>query len=375
MNKALFGILLCLFFKAEGQTPSALADSLYAAGNYQEAMAVYKTLPNSLKQQATIYEHWGQLSQAIALYEKELKTKPKDARIQFSLAKLFFRNGTTKQADSLLQQLIATHPDQATYYYQRGLVLENTNDSLAQTLFTRTLQLEPNHQNARYQSARYALTKREFETAHQYISEALEQQPNSLRFLTLRALHAFYTEDFHQAIQDYEVLLEVGKSNESIHEHVAIAYRNTLQFEKALEQYKILINQFNDKVPEWHSGVAATYSGLKEYDKAERHYEIAILLKRPAVDDEYMQLALLYGAQKQYGKQYKALQRVVAENPESQRGWYMLATAVENQQADASKAIPHYEKYLEKFGENALYSEYAKQRIKDITTQLHFEKD
>ena len=122
-------------------------------------------------------------------------------------------------------------------------------------------------------------------------------------------------------------------------------------------------------------GVAATYSGLKEYDKAERHYEIAILLKRPAVDDEYMQLALLYGAQKQYGKQYKALQRVVAENPESQRGWYMLATAVENQQADASKAIPHYEKYLEKFGENALYSEYAKQRIKDITTQLHFEKD
>ena len=142
-----------------------------------------------------------------------------------------------------------------------------------------------------------------------------------------------------------------------------------------MEQYKILINQFNDKVSEWHSGVAATYSGLKEYDKAERHYEIAILLKRPSVDDEYMQLALLYGRQKQYGKQYKALQQVVAENPESQRGWYMLATAVENQQLDASKAIRHYEKYLEKFGENALYSEYAKQRIKDIATQLHFEKD
>ena len=375
MNRVFLIILGVLVFKAEGQTPSALADSLYAAGTYSEALQMYQEIPDTWKQQAAIYEHWGDLSKAISLYEEQLRKQPETPTVPFALATLYFREGNKLAADSLLRELSVKDPMQATYHYQRGLVWEGENDSLSQQLFLQTLQLEPRHQNARYKRARYTLTKRDFDTASRYISEALKQNPNSLRFLNLRALHAFYTEAFHQAIEDYERLVSAGKSNESLHDHLAISYRATLQYEKSLTQYKILINQFNDKIPEWHAGVAATYSGLKEYDKAERHYKIAILLKRPSVEEEYMQLALLYGAQKRYKKQYEALQQVVVENPESQRGWYMLATAVENQQSDASKAIPHYERYLAKFGENGLYSAYAKQRIKDITTQLHFEKD
>ncbi|MBL4662916.1 MAG: hypothetical protein JKY22_05030, partial [Flavobacteriaceae bacterium] len=152
-------------------------------------------------------------------------------------------------------------------------------------------------------------------------------------------------------------------------------FRSTNQFEKAIEQYTILINEYDDQTSEWHYGIGATYLSLKDYEKARRHIEIAILLKDLPVEDEYMTLSYLFSAMKDYRSQMEVLSNVVNNYPQNERAQYYLATAADNYFKDNNTVIPFYERYLKKFGETGRFREYAKQRLLDLKTEEHFKKD
>ena len=68
------------------------------------------------------------------------------------------------------------------------------------------------------------------------------------------------------------------KGNTQFHENLAECYQNTNRFEKAIEQLTILINEYDDKNPDWHYQIGRSYASLRDYEKAKRHYEIAIVL-------------------------------------------------------------------------------------------------
>ncbi len=280
-----------------------------------------------------------------------------------------------KKADSLFQLLTKASPKNPEFAYQLGLVKEKRNDSTAHPVFLYAHLLDENHQNALYKLAKYAAEDRNFNKAEALIEQGLEADPNSTRFLQLQAVVAYVQKEYHLAATAYEKLLALKQSNVQLHENLAVSYTQTNRFENAIKQYTILINEYDDKNPSWHFSIAKNFEALRYLEKAQHHFEVAILLQDLPLDASYFALAGVFKKQKEYKKQLEALQKAVQENPENQAALYFLATAADNYFEDDASAIPYYETYLKKFGDKGMFAQFAKQRIKDIKTDMHFNKN
>ena len=377
MNRILFFLLIITFFEAEAQSSSALTvgDSLYALGDYNKAIKAYQLAENSNAKIASCYETIGLETKALTYYKKAIAQNPRAVLAQFKYAKLLFKMGHYKSADSVFVHLKNGSPKNPALPYYIGLIREKMKDTMFFHHFKRALELDDNHQNSLYKLAKYYTEKRQFETAAAYTSKGLSINSESIRFLNLEALRSFYSKDYHAALEAYKKLLTLNQSNEQLHENLGISFQKTNQFEKAIEQFTILINTFDDKRPKWHYLIGKTFMSIKEYEKAQHHIEIAIALRELPLDEEYFMLSYVFRSKKDHESQMKALEKAILENPDNQQANYFLATAADNYFKDREVVIEYYERYLKRFGDQGNYSEYAKIRIKDIKEAMHFNKD
>lgn len=378
MNKVL--LLLCFISQAGAQNASALriADSLYALGNYNEAITNYKKAGNSAAiytKLAKSYDAAGNTSEALEYYKRSLDLNPNATITAYQYAKLLSEAGDLKAADSLFNLLMQQYPKNANFAYELGQVKEKRKDSTAILSYTFAHFMDSTHINALYKIARHHTVKRNFSSALNFIDKGLAIDPASNRFITLRALVAFYYKNYHEAVKNYELLLNANQSNEQLHENLAISYVQTNQFEKAIDQYTILINEYNDKIPSYHFNLAKAYQALHYYDKAIRHTEIAIVLQDISLEREYLQLATIYKRQGDPKLVFEMMGKAVAENPNSDMLHYQRAIAADNYFEDKQSIIEYYESYLKYFGEKGNYRDLAKQRVSDLKREIHFEKD
>ncbi len=377
MNK-IFTLLLILFaLIADAQNTSAIrvGDSLYALGAYSQALKFYKEAGDQEQKIARTYDAIGNTTRALEFYEKALSGNKPTLLTQYNYGKLLLKAGQYPEADSLFNKLTQSNGENPEFYYQLGLAKGKLQDSTAFLSFSKALRLDENHQNTLYKLAKYRAEKRNFNGAMEYVENGLQTDQNSIRFLYLKAVIAYVNKNYHTASETYEKLLELNQTSEQLHKNLAVSYTQTNRFEAAIQQYTILINEYDDKNPSWHYSIAKNFEALRYLDKAQHHFEVAIVLQDIPLDDSYFALAGVFKKQKEYKGQMEALQKAVQENPENQAALYFLAAAADDYFEDDASVIPYYETYLKKFGEKGKFSEFAKQRIKDIKTDIHFNKN
>lgn len=376
MKNFIFLFLLISILKTEAQSSSALtvskkADSLFEIGEYNNAIPYF--LENDrFYEAAKSYEALGNNMDAQELYIKALSKTSRSPKTEFEYAKLLVKISNYKRADSLLQNLHSRFPNNPNFVYERGLIKEFQNDSTAIDFFRQVHKMDENNINATYKIARNYIENRKFEEAVPFIDEGLAANKNSSRFLTLRALKEYHSQEFHDAITTFNLLISKGDSYISLHENLAKAYAQTFQFEKALEQYSILFQKYNDLNPKWHHDVALLYRTNREYDKAERHFNIAIGLLETPLSNEYYELSRLFRRNKEYKKEMDMLRKALSNNPNNENALYNLAVAADNYFKDKETVIGYYENYLKQFGETGRMRLLAKQRLSDLKKELHF---
>jgi tetratricopeptide (TPR) repeat protein len=366
--------------KASSQNDGALAvgDSLYALGDYKNAILFYENAPQTSFQKIRIaqtYKAAGNNTKALKYYREASFVNPRAIIAKYNWGKLALEAGKLTIADSIFEILSTKYPNNLNYLYQKALVQEAKKDSTAFMTFMFIANKDNTHLNANYKVARRLVTKRNFNNSMPYIESGLAVDPESTRFLNLKALVAYYSKNYHLSAKTYEKLLALNQSNEQLHENLAISYIQTNQFEKAIEQYTILINEFNDKIASWHFALGNAYSALRYYDKAIRHIEIAVVLQDISLEREYLALATIYKQQKNYKLVFEMMQKAVGENPTSETLQYQLAIAADTYFKDKGSVISYYERYISKFGEKGMYVELAKQRVSDLKNELHLGED
>ncbi len=366
-------------FTAEAQSVSALTvtkkgDSLFEIGEYNKAIPYYLEA-NRFREAAKSYEALGRNTEAQRYFERALSKSSANPKIQFEYVKLLVRDSHYKQADSILQSLQFRFPNNPNFVYERGLVKELQKDSTAFDLFLQVYSMDEGNINASYKIARNYVENRKFEAAVPFIENGLLVIQNSSRFLTLRALKEFHTHEFHNAIDTYKLLVSKGESYISLHENLADAYTKIMQFEKALEQYQILLQKYDDQNPKWHHEVAFLYRAMKEYEKAKQHLNIAIGLLETPLSNEYMELATVYKREGDYKNETAALRKSLANNPNNERSLYYLAVAADNYFKDKNTVLDYYENYLKQFGETGIMRNLVKQRVSDLKKEVHFKTD
>lgn len=387
MKKALILIVLLLSFKVGAQSASTSsvlqkADSLYGIGDYSNAIQHYKilTIDSAIAFKiAKAYVAIGNISQALNFYEQAISETDlpgkEHIQLKFEYAKLLGQSLKYQEADSILKTLTLEFPSNPNFIYQSALLKETQNDSTAIDAYKQVFRLDPNHLNAVYKLARNYIENRKFIAAETYINKGLAVDSNSIRFLTLRGIKQFHLKDCHAAIATYQTLLSLGESNIQILENLANCYSYTNQFEKALEHYNLLIEDFDNKNPKWHIKVARLYRSLNQYENAKRHLDIAIEIQEIPLGNTYLELALIYKREGDYKQEMKALKAAINLAPLNEMAYYNLAVAADNYYRDKKTILLYYQDYLKHYSEKGRMRSLAKQRVADLKKELHFATD
>ncbi len=378
LKNKLFLLVAVLFLsKAEAQNVSVLAigDSLYNLGSYSKAILQYNQISeneNTNFKLAKSYEAIGNNPKAILYYKKIVSSNPKATQATYSYAKLLFKTANLKEADSIFKVLSVENPSNPNFPYQRGLIKERQQDSTAISFFQETFKIDSNHINSAYKIAKLKLKKRKFSEAKPFINKGLSVDSTSIRFLMLKSLHSYHTNNYHQAIKDYNLLLQLGKKDEKLHINLADSYYKVLAIEKAIEQYTLLINEFDDKNEVYHFNLGICYAALHYNIKAIKEFELAISLKYTPLDNEYYAISRAYKYEGNTKQEIKMLKKAISENPNDEMLQYQLLLTYDRFYDDKKAVLTYYEKYLKKFGETGKMREIAKYRVSELKKEIHF---
>lgn len=380
--------------QAEGQKTSALvvADSLYAVGNYSEALQQYDQIPQKdeaiFLKIARAHQAKGTLDNALIFYKKASPST------QFPIAcneygKLLISKSKFETADSLFTVLINAFPTNPNFFYQRGRARQRikpeTEDSLValqiETLdrglsdFKEAIRLDSTHQKAIYEASKLYLKDKEYGLAEQLCNKALATYPENVEIISILAQTNYYKGYFHGAIPMFEKLLELGQDTQFIREKLGYSYYKTRFYELAIAQYlEALKYTPNDSYI--HFLLAKLYNFMLDFDRAELHGKAAILLKDLPLDEEYYTLANTYKIHKDFEQAMEYLNLTLSENPDHKLAIYAKAVVADNYYADKEAVIKLYEQFIEKYDHDYdPYIKSAKSRVKLLKQEVFMAAD
>jgi len=368
---------MLIVIKVGAQTPTLIiADSLYAVGNYSEAIqdlenieekseAVYSRLAKS-------YVGKGDLSSALKNYRTVLDKNPNKVLTAMEYGEVLIKAGKLKSADSLYINLSTSYPKNASFQFQLGTIKERQNDSTAIEYWQNTIALDKTHQQALYKLAKYELSRRNFPLAEKLSLQGLEANSSNASLLSILAQTYFNENSFVLAIPSFEKLLDLGQGNEFVHSKLGFCYYNQYNYEDAVTQYLMALN-YEDRNSDTHYNLGKLYAKLGDLKKSETHLLMALLIKKQPVDAEFLSLALTYKLQEDYKKALQYFNSALEENPDNERALYERAIAADNYFKDKKAVLNYYQAYLGKYSKNGnselIYL--AEIRIKDIKEELH----
>ncbi len=380
MNRSIFIIILMLTIKAEAQTSAlAVADSLYAVGEHDQAIEKLEAVaPKSevvYLKLAKVYNANRNAEAALSNYREVLDQNPKRLLTAIEYGKLLVKTGSLEKADSLFAELSEKYPENANFYYQRGIIKEKQQDSTARDFFLRSLSYDMTHQGALYKIAKEELKHRRYTMAEHYSKKGLETNPGNVSLLSILAQTYSSIKEYREAIPHYEKLLELGQESEFIYSKLGYANYQLFDYKRAILYYNKAL-EFEDRNAATHFILGKLYAQTGDLEKSETHLLMAILIKKQPVDAEFLSLGLTYKLQKEYKEALDYFDKALEENPDNQRALYEKAVAADNYYEDKELVLQHYNTYLRKYEENGNPGmlSLTRNRIKDIKKKLHLEE-
>ncbi|TXE09049.1 tetratricopeptide repeat protein [Gelidibacter salicanalis] len=359
-------MLLTWSFQAQ-DVSLKLADSLYAHGNYAQAITVFK----SFEQQEHVYEKLAKAYMALGNYDEALKnyksasqTFPEDALLKYDYAKLLARNKKLKAAEDLFNALVYLDYKNPNYHYELGLVLEQQGDSTAMNRFQSAFQLDSTHQKAIHKIAKQLLIKRNHEKSLYYIDVGLASYANNPELISLKALNFYWQQEYKIAIQWFEKLLALGENSQFIHEKLSFCYAENLHYENAILHAKQAVN-FDVKNATNLYILGQLYEKVNDFAAAEKWLTEALLLLDQPLNVEYTTLATVLNQQKKYKEAIAVLQKAILEDPKDDRANFFLARTKDQYFADRDAKIKAYEVFRERFPKS-VFVHFADSRLREL---------
>ena len=380
MRYIIFFFLFYSATKAGAQTSAlSIADSLYAVGNYTEAI---QTLENIDPGSETIdlklarsFQANGNLQEARSHFEKVLKNDPEKVLSLIDYANLLERMEELEKADSIFSKLSRRFPRNANFHYRLGQIREERKDSSAIDQYYLAVFTDPAHQQALFKVAKDALKNARFYASEKYSKQGLEHFPGNAGFLSLLAQTYFHQARYDLAAENFQLLLDQGEETEFIYSTMAASLYHLKRYDEAIESYKKAL-QYKEDEAQNHFSLGKLYAITGELDKAEEHLLKTIILRTPILDSEYLSLGLTYSQKKDYQKALQYFSRALEENPDNERALFERAIAADNYFEDLQSKITYYQDYLDKYSELGKESMvgFAERRKTELREQLHLSK-
>ncbi|MGB5555659.1 MAG: tetratricopeptide repeat protein [Flavobacteriaceae bacterium] len=369
-------------FKAEAQTrqasASGIADSLYALGNYAQAINEYakENSVNAKLQVARAYNAIGNFEKAVRQYESIINTDTKLQIARFELGKLYFKMSQFREANTLFYTLTTDDGENPEYFYYLGESnREMQEEASSLVAYKKAVALDSTHLRSLFQLGKFFVVKKEKNQALNYIDQGLRFYDNDVALINLKALALFNDYDYAGARPIFEKLLDLGEEKAHIYQKLAFCYYQLWEFEKARAAYRALL-QFPDTEPEAMNGLAQTFHKEKIIDSAMVYYQKAIDAQKPFLGREYSALAQLAREQNDLKKALKYYQLALDEDPENDFAYYQNCAVGEQLHDDAKKKLACYEGFLKRFSDKkSFYRELVTKRVSQLKQEIHMGKE
>ncbi|TPV31800.1 tetratricopeptide repeat protein [Paucihalobacter ruber] len=370
-----FILVLCVSLHAQDAVMQK-ADSLMALGNYSKAIELYKTHenPTTVNQKiASAYEAIGNYNQAAQYYQFAINNQPENTLLNYQYGKLLSKIKKYPEAKTVFSDLVNKDPKNPNFLFELGLLYEKTNDTLTLPTFQEVFKLDNNHQKAIFKIARNHLVKRRHDSVSFYVDNGLKTYPENLELISLKAQNYYWLQQYENAINWFEKLIDLGESSQQIHEMLSFAFKENYDYDLAIKQLEIAL-KYDPKNADNLFRVGQYYHKLSDNENAEKYMNAALLLMDQPLDKEYRELAVVYNFQKKYAEAIQVLNKSIKENPDNEYTHFILAYTKETYYADLQSKIEVYNKYLEKFP-NGQFKPMVERRMADLKKEQFLEEN
>jgi len=390
-------VLICLacFCKAEAQNPSALtmADSLYAVGNYGDAITKY--LDISPKNEgiylkiARAYQARGTFGDALKNYQKAAKGAKNTIALN-EYGKLLITTSHYQEADSVFTILTNAYQQNPNFFYMRGRAkmkfwdtaktyqtdtLNNVQQQAAAYVndFEQAVSLDSTHQKALYETAKYYLQRKDYPLVERLCKKALHSYADNVEIISLLAQNYFSWGYVSDAIPLFEKLLKLGQNSQFIYEKLGASYYKKRQFKEAISAYLKALH-FSQEDYHLHANLAKLYNLTEDFENAEKHGKLAIYFKDLSLDTDYYTLGNTYKMHKDWQKAMDNYNKALIENPDHKMAFYHKAVVADNYYDDKREVLKLYDSFITKYEKGAAQYDpilnLARERRKILNTEI-----
>lgn len=368
MNRFILIIISILVLKAGAQSSALqLGDSLYLNGNYSKSIEAYM----QFEKQSKVYDKiakasmaLGNYDEALLYYEKSIQSNPDNALVKYEYAKLLSKTKKYEDASTVFYKLIDIDYKNPNYHYELGLVLEHLKDSTAQNRFYSAFKLDSTHQKAIFRIARFHVKKRHYKLVNYYTDIGLETYVNNKELISLKAQNYYLKKDFENAVIWFEKLIYLNESSQFIHEKLSMSYAQIYEFEKAVEQGKLVL-EYDPQNTNNLFIQGELYERIDDLENAEKYMLQSLLLQDLPLDKEYVKLASVYNRQNKFKEAIDVYKRAIEENPENIHAQFFLIYTKDRYYKDIDTRIKLHENFIAKYPKS-MFKGIAENRISEL---------
>ena len=369
--------MLTFCITAEGQaTTSALADSLYATGNYTKAINQYAgdgSITSAL-QIARAYNTIGNYEKAIAQYENVLS---QDALLQiarFELGKLYLKTKDFKSAEKLFVDLTNVTNDNAEYHFYLGETFREQKESEHSLVPYKTaVIIDSTHLRSLFQLGKYYVAQREKDSALTFIDRGLRFYENDVALINLKALAYYNNDEYVKASPYFEKLIELGEHKEYIYEKLGYCYFKDWEFDKAKTNYRKVL-ELNDENADAYFNLGQVFWKDRKIDSAQYYIKESIVIQKPFLLKEYVALAGIARDKEDIKTALKYYKLAHQEDPEDALVYHNVCTVADQYYKDPKIKLTYYKKFKERFGKkNDYMAKIVSKRISELKEEIHYD--
>ena len=379
MIKKIIILFLIVFYKA-GAQPSALklADSLYALGNYVQAINQYakQATPEASLQIARSYNALENYDKAILQYQSVLKQQEDWLLAKIELSNLYIKTRKLEKAEITLFELINKDSLNANHYYQQGKVQDAKQENAkALAFFKKAFQLDTTHLKSIYQLGKHFIKQKEDEQALKFIDKGLSFYENSVDLINLKALALYNLSEYQKAIPNFEKLIELGQEEDYIYRKLGYAYTTIWELDKAITCYEKLI-QLNGNDYQAVYALGMIFWKQKKYKEALEYIKTSIAMQQRTFESEYNVLGRIAMDMKDLKNAINYYLLAHKENPSNPDLYYQVCFLADNYYKEPQTKLNYFEKFKSLYPEaNEHLITYVNQRISEIKAEIHFAKE
>jgi len=372
-------LFLILVYKAEAQSSALpVADSLYALGNYTNAINEYAKVGSqkSSLQIARAYNAIGTYDKAIAQYEDLVAKDSNQIIAHFELGKLYVKVKRFSKSQLVFENLIKKNDDNPEYYYYLGRSLQELDEyKEAMLAYENTIVLDSTHLRSLFQLGKFYVGTREKNIALTYIDQGLEFYPKDVSLINLKALAYFNNGEHEEAIPLFEELITLGENKQHIYRKLAYSYFKLWEFEKAKINYTKLLD-FDATRAEAFFSLGEVFWKQKQLDSAVIYIKKSIEEQDPVLNREYSALASLAKQQHKIKTSFEYYKKAYQEDTSNTITYYQVCVLADEYYKDPKVKLEYYERLVKKLGkENSYFLSFAKKRITALKEEIHYAVD